>query len=109
MSNALLSDRWDLDSVLASAMAFKGGSSEPSRPLKLSKFDTQGVHVTWKDEEEQKEAEDTLNKVEEAFSTIIDSLGDGDPERDGLRKTPKRAAKALLYFTKGYEEDLNSQ
>ena len=85
------------------------GASEPSRSLKLSRFDSQGVYVTWRDEEEKKEAEGALSKVEEAFSSIIGSLGDGDPERDGLKKTPMRAAKALLYFTKGYEEDLKSQ
>jgi len=28
------------------------------------------------------------------------------PEREGLEKTPERAAKALLYFTQGYETDL---
>ena len=91
------------------AMATNLSDREPSRKIRLSKFDTQGVHVTWKDEEEAKEAEGTLNQIEEAFSSIIGSLGDGDPERDGLKKTPKRAAKALLYFTKGYEEDLQSQ
>ncbi len=90
-------------------MATKMDTSEPSRPLKLSRFDSQGIYVTWKDKEEQKEAEGALSKVEEAFSSIIGSLGDGDPEREGLKKTPKRAAKALLYFTKGYEEDLKSQ
>lgn len=82
--------------------------SSPSRKLRLSKFDTQGVNVTWKDEEEQQRAEAAIGQVEEAFSTIIGTLSDPKPERDGLKKTPRRAAKALLYFTKGYEEDLKS-
>lgn len=80
----------------------------PSRDLKLSRFDSQGVYVTWKDEEERQKAEAALNDVESAFSRIIDSLGDPNPEREGLKKTPRRAAKAFLYFTKGYEEDLKS-
>ena len=29
-----------------------------------------------------------------------------DPEREGLRETPERYAKAMLYFTKGYEENV---
>lgn len=79
----------------------------PPRRLKLSKFDSTGV--TWKDQEEQQEAEAVMGAVESAFSSIIGSLGDPNPEREGLQKTPGRAAKALLYFTKGYEEDLKSQ
>lgn len=85
------------------------GKFEPSRQLKLSKFDTQGVHVTWKDHKEQQKAEAAMGEVEAAFSTIIDSVRDPNPERDGLKKTPRRAAKAIMYFTKGYEEDLQSQ
>jgi GTP cyclohydrolase I len=29
-----------------------------------------------------------------------------NPTRQGLRKTPERAAKALLHFIKGYEEKI---
>jgi len=29
-----------------------------------------------------------------------------DPNREGLLKTPNRMAQALLYFTKGYEQDI---
>lgn len=29
-----------------------------------------------------------------------------DPNREGLLNTPERYAKALLFFTKGYEENL---
>ncbi len=89
-----------------SAQANGGGS--PSRQLRLSKFDTQGVHVTWQDPQEQQQAEATISKVEAAFSTIIESVGDPNMERDGLQKTPRRAAKAFLYFTKGYEENIQS-
>ncbi len=28
-----------------------------------------------------------------------------DPDRDGLRRTPKRAAEALKFFTRGYQQD----
>jgi len=30
---------------------------------------------------------------------------DPDPERDGLRRTPERVARALAFLTKGHEED----
>lgn len=39
----------------------------------------------------------------QAYHQILISLGE-DPTRPGLLKTPERAAKAMLYFTKGYEE-----
>ncbi len=80
----------------------------PSRQVRLSKFDSQGTDVTWKNKEEQKGAESSLKEVEAAFSTILKCLGDPNPEREGLKRTPHRAAKALFYFTKGYEEDVKS-
>ncbi|XP_050312425.1 GTP cyclohydrolase 1-like [Anthonomus grandis grandis] len=40
-----------------------------------------------------------------AYKTILGHLGE-NPNREGLLKTPERAAKAMLYFTKGYDESL---
>ena len=82
--------------------------SGPSRPLKLSYFDSRGLDTVWKDGEEKAKAEGLLSELSLAFDTIIHNLGDPRPDREGLRKTPLRAAKALCYFTKGYEEDLSS-
>lgn len=80
----------------------------PSRNLRLSKLDSQGARAMWRDSAEKSSAEEVVGKMEEAFETIIRCLGDPKPERDGLKKTPRRAAHALCYFTKGYEEDLKS-
>ena len=43
--------------------------------------------------------------MESAFKTILHEVGE-DPNRQGLLKTPKRAAEAMLFFTKGYKETL---
>lgn len=50
---------------------------------------------------------DTLPLVDEIksnFANIINLLGE-DTAREGLEKTPMRAAKAMKFLTKGYEED----
>lgn len=39
---------------------------------------------------------------------IFLGLGE-DPERAGLLKTPERAAKAMLFFTKGYDQSLEGK
>eukprot|EP01116_Phalansterium_solitarium_P018145 TRINITY_DN4700_c0_g1_i2.p1 TRINITY_DN4700_c0_g1~~TRINITY_DN4700_c0_g1_i2.p1 ORF type:complete len:245 (+),score=45.61 TRINITY_DN4700_c0_g1_i2:53-736(+) len=51
------------------------------------------------------ECEKRLNTLTSAAHDILQALGE-DPEREGLKKTPKRMAEALLFFTKGYETDL---
>jgi GTP cyclohydrolase I len=44
-------------------------------------------------------------KMESAFSTIIEGVGE-DLKRDGLRDTPKRAARAFEFLTQGYRQSL---
>jgi GTP cyclohydrolase I len=54
--------------------------------------------------------ENPLNKpdvpedVQEAIRTLIRWSGD-DPEREGLRDTPKRVGRAWLEYCQGYQED----
>jgi GTP cyclohydrolase I len=58
-----------------------------------------------------KEAIETILKVSEQEETIADhvrkilvQLGE-DPDREGLRRTPERFAKALQFLTSGYRQD----
>jgi GTP cyclohydrolase I len=51
------------------------------------------------------ENEARVKKLAGAVRTILECVGE-DPEREGLRETPERYAKAMLYFTKGYEENV---
>src|SRR3972149_9848646 len=43
--------------------------------------------------------------MEELYRKIIEGIGE-DPHRDGLKRTPKRAAEAMKFLTKGYTEDI---
>ncbi|CAO3643316.1 unnamed protein product [Mucor hiemalis] len=45
-------------------------------------------------------------KLAEAVKTILTCIGE-DPDREGLMKTPDRYAKALMFFTQGYEKNIN--
>jgi len=47
-----------------------------------------------------------LDDMADNYRQLLRHVGE-DPLRQGLLKTPERAAKALLYFTKGYEENLD--
>ncbi|SCV72257.1 BQ2448_4951 [Microbotryum intermedium] len=44
-------------------------------------------------------------KLADAVRTLLECIGE-DPDREGLKKTPERYAKALLWMTKGYAERL---
>ncbi|MBA4697436.1 MAG: GTP cyclohydrolase I FolE [Legionella sp.] len=44
--------------------------------------------------------------MRELYQQILERIGE-DPNREGLRETPERAASALLYLTKGYREHLD--
>ena len=46
-----------------------------------------------------------VNDMATSYKSILEQVGE-DPSRQGLLKTPERAAKALMYFTKGYEENI---
>lgn len=43
--------------------------------------------------------------MDQFFKKLIQEIGE-DTEREGLRATPVRAAKAFQYLTKGYKEDI---
>lgn len=56
-------------------------------------------------EQTTEQAQERLQKLAGAVKTIFECIGE-DPGREGLKETPMRYAKALMYFTKGYEENV---
>ena len=47
--------------------------------------------------------EELLPLLASNYRNILKTVGE-DPTREGLLETPMRAAKAMTYFTKGYQE-----
>jgi len=50
--------------------------------------------------------EPNLSKIETLVRELLTELGE-DPNREGLRDTPKRVAKAFSFLTHGYRADLD--
>ena len=48
--------------------------------------------------------QDVTAQLMEGYKKLIDSIGE-DPNREGLIKTPERAAKAMQFNTQGYSQD----
>ncbi|KAI1115816.1 GTP cyclohydrolase I [Nemania sp. NC0429] len=53
-------------------------------------------------EESTEQAAARFEKLRGAVRTILECVGE-DPDREGILDTPSRYAKAMLYFTKGYQ------
>ncbi|KAK3309234.1 uncharacterized protein B0T15DRAFT_526620 [Chaetomium strumarium] len=56
-------------------------------------------------EEDEAQAQVRLDRMKGAVRTLLECVGE-DPDREGLLATPERYAKAMLFFTKGYQENV---
>jgi GTP cyclohydrolase I len=50
--------------------------------------------------------ENDLDKIAKAYRELLQNIGE-DVDREGLRRTPDRAARALEFLTQGYRQDLD--
>jgi GTP cyclohydrolase I len=65
----------------------------------------EGLGTRERKEESPEQAAQRLQKMAGAIRTILECVGE-DPNREGLLATPMRYAKAMLDFTKGYQENV---
>ncbi|KAJ3231769.1 hypothetical protein HDU78_007494 [Chytriomyces hyalinus] len=86
-----------------------GVSRNPAKPLVLELDNTglswPSIGTKQRKNETDAKKQERMDKIAEAVKVIVEQLGE-DPSREGMLKTPMRYAKALMFFTKGYEESL---
>lgn len=65
------------------------------------------VTESWREERTRsvEDNETSLPSLVAAYTSILRGLGE-DPQRQGLLKTPWRAASAMQFFTKGYQQKI---
>ncbi|KAJ3594118.1 hypothetical protein NHX12_006450, partial [Muraenolepis orangiensis] len=82
-------------------------ASQAAPPSSTSSCSSCSVMDGWRTERTRsvEDNEMSLPGLAAAYTSIIRGLGE-DPQRQGLLKTPWRAATAMQFFTKGYQEKI---
>mmetsp|Transcript_3511 Transcript_3511/g.6650 ORF Transcript_3511/g.6650 Transcript_3511/m.6650 type:complete len:279 (+) Transcript_3511:1279-2115(+) len=87
-----LNKKTNVDGVLAKISSSETDSSSLCQPVGISREDDYDVKMA---------------DMTRACRTILKCIGE-NPDREGLLKTPARWAKALLFMTKGYQQNTAS-
>ena len=80
-------------------------SAKAETKRKVSSLSEEDVPVIEQRPKDDVDKDSRLKDMESAVVSILKGVGE-DPTREGLLKTPRRAAEAFNFFTKGYEESL---
>jgi GTP cyclohydrolase I len=80
-------------------------SANPTIDFEGLSWPSMGTLARLQERESPAEAAARLKKLTGAVRTLLECIGE-DPDREGLHGTPERYAKAMMFFTKGYEENL---
>lgn len=96
------------DETSAIASADEGSTATPKTPDPVIDFDglsRPSVGTRQRLEESAEEAAVRLERMKGAVRTLLECVGE-NPEREGLLATPERYAKAMMFFTQGYEQNV---
>ncbi|KAF3054127.1 GTP cyclohydrolase 1 [Didymella keratinophila] len=96
-------DCYESQTPLATSRAHSPYTQHPTIDFDGLSWPSKGTRSRKEATEEEKA--ENLKKLSGAVRTMLECLGE-DPDREGLLDTPERYAKAMLFFTKGYEENL---
>lgn len=96
-------DQHESQTPLATSRAHSPYTQHPTIDFDGLSWPSKGTRNRKEATEEEKA--ENLKKLSGAVRTMLECLGE-DPDREGLLDTPERYAKAMLFFTKGYEENL---
>lgn len=74
-------------------------------PVEADGFSWPSVGTRKRADETEEEHEQRIDRISGHIQAILGELGE-DVDREGLLDTPKRYAKAMLYFTNGYQTNI---
>uniref|UniRef100_A0A1A9WIP8 GTP cyclohydrolase 1 n=1 Tax=Glossina brevipalpis TaxID=37001 RepID=A0A1A9WIP8_9MUSC len=105
-TNGIISEREETTSVSSSDSI----GSRPKTPCTPRTSTTPGhencpFHHDLELDHKPPTREALLPDMAKSYRLLLGGLGE-NPDRQGLIKTPERAAKAMLFFTKGYDQNL---
>lgn len=99
MMPRIRSGSMDSDDLAANSLVLKKArTSEENKSATTSSEDADSTSSMGEEEK--------TVKMAGAIRTILECLGE-DPDREGLARTPMRAAKALQFFTSGYCQEVS--
>ena len=103
------------DGVLDTVSAGEDSNAEPEESRTVTRVDSPvidfdglsrpSVGTRQRLEESKEEADARLERMKGAVRTLIECIGE-DPDREGLLATPKRYARAMMFLTQGYEQNV---
>ena len=85
--------------------AGESATRSPSPVIDFDGLSRPSVGTRQRLEEDDAQKEVRLTRMKGAVKTLLECLGE-DPDREGLLATPERYAKAMLFLTKGYQENV---
>jgi GTP cyclohydrolase I len=100
-----LSTTATLKEVPGAEEAGEESTRSPSPVIDFDGLSRPSVGTRARLEEDEAQRELRLERMKGAVRTLLECIGE-DPDREGLLATPERYAKAMLYFTKGYQENV---